>query len=423
MNCQCYNFVMKAIGLIDCNNFFVSCERVFRPDLTKRPVVVLSGQNGCVVARSEEIKDMGIKMAVPYFQIKDILEKSKTTIFISNFPLYKSISKRVFEIVKSELGEIERYSIDECFFSIDTVDCEEKLMSLRQKIFDQIGIPVSIGIGPSKTIAKYANQLAKKTNEIVVLSDSLWTEKATEVPLSMLWGVGAGRSKKFREANINTVRDLLETEDRIVQKLFGVEGVRLKQEVSGEYCKSKPKTSDNTQKSLMSTRSFDKATTSKDYLRSALSFHANKAVSELYGLGLFAQSIRVLIYPSRYGDYSLQGSSVEVIFTKPINNIFTIEKAAMNALETGFKPGVPYKKAGIILSGLVDSSAVSLSLFDTDTSQDGLTSTIFEINKKYKKSLLKLSSTTQKNNVTSPRSELMSPRYTTNWTEIKRVKC
>jgi DNA polymerase V len=413
---------MAYIGLVDCNNFFVSCERLFRPDLLNKPVVVLSSNDGCVVARSQEVKDMGIAMGVPYFQVKDILTKSRTTVFSSHFALYRDISARVFKVIKSEFGEIEQYSIDECFFEVNESQAESVARRLKVEVMRQVGIPVSVGIGQSKTIAKYASRLAKKTNGVKVLPDTTWQSMTKEIALGEIWGVGSGRIRQFTNSGLKTVYDLIQLPLGTVDRLLGIEGVRLWNELKGKSVL--PVSSKlNPHKTMMSTRSFAKATANYSVVKEALLYHVYEVVKDLQANNQLASAVRVLIYPSRHGNYVLQGASLEAFFLRPTNDIFTLQNQAIMLLDKCYKTSVPYQKAGIIVTGLVDTVSQSGSLFiDDNTKKEILTETIYAINKKLGKSLIGLGQTVNKNASWMAKQNLKSPEYTTRWNELCTVK-
>jgi DNA polymerase V len=185
-----WGYTLEMIGLLDCNNFFVSCERLFRPDLLKRPVAVLSSNDGCIVARSAEVKDLGVPMGVPYFQVKDVLTKAGAVLFSSNFTLYRDVSARVMDTLEDEVGLIDVYSIDEAFFEVEDDATEADVLAIRARVMKEVGVPVSIGIASTKTLAKQASVLAKKGNGVCILTDALWQEKMEEVPCGSVWGLG-----------------------------------------------------------------------------------------------------------------------------------------------------------------------------------------------------------------------------------------
>ncbi len=416
---------MKYIGLIDCNNFFVSCERLFRPDLVGKPVVVISSNDGCVVARSQEIKDRGIPMGVPYFQIKDNLATMKATVFSSHLALYRDVSRRVFETVRESYQQIEQYSVDESFFSFESNDPEQLMTVLKRQIEQQVGIPVSIGVATSKTRAKYVNSVAKKTGGIAVWDNVRWETCAANIRLSEIWGVGAGRSKKFTDKGIITVADLLQLEASVVGRLFGIEGVRLQTELAGNSI-FEVKKQKLAQKSVMSTRSFSSTIADFTVLQDAVFYHLYQGVKDLEAMNLVTVSLRVMIAPSRHGDFVLQGASKEVLLTAPTRDLFVLQQVATKLLKDCFKSGVPYKKAGIVMSGLVAPESLTSSLFGVENEKDNLTTelsrAIFAINKQHGKALLQLGRSTNKAPNWRARKDFISPAYTTNWSDLRVVQ-
>jgi len=416
---------MNLVGVLDCNNFFVSCERLFRPDLMKKPVVVLSSNDGCVVARSQEVKDIGIPMGVPYFQVKDILKKEKVTIFSAHIALYRDISSRVFDVCEREMGVIQKYSIDECFFSIPDEGAEIFLSQLKKTIEREVGIPVTIGVASSKTQAKYVNSVAKKTSGLEVWSSERWQKEAYSAKLATLWGVGVNRSRKFSSHSLVTVEDLCALPNSTVRRLFGLEGARLKSELLGEAVfMVDTKTSLN--KSIMSTRSFADTTTDLRVLEDAVAHHVYQGVRDLEEMDLLANTMRIMIYPSRYGDFLLEGKSLEARFTIPTKDLFVIRHEAEKLLHQCYKKEVPYKKAGVILGGLVATKALSLSLFGeaSDSREDStalLSKTIFDINKRFGKLSIQLGRVSGQKNKWKSSKKSQSPAYTTRWSQLQTV--
>jgi DNA polymerase V len=416
---------MKYIGLLDCNNFFVSCERLFRPGLNNKPVAVLSGNDGCIVARSKEVKDMGIPMGVPYFQVKDILLQSKTTLFSSHFALYRDISRRVFEVVRTMIEDIEQYSVDECFFVFESEEPEEFMWKLKRQVELEVGIPVSVGAAASKTQAKYVNSVAKKTNGVAVWDAEKWGGEIKNIKLSEIWGVGAGRSRQFSQKEIVTVFDFLNLDQQVVSRLFGIEGQRLRDELMG---KSRITVMNMrvAQKSIMSTRSFAKTTTDINVLDDAVRFHLHQNVADLNDMDLLATSMKVMIAPSRHGDYMLQGSSKEVLLTSPTKDLFVLQKVASELLKACYKPDVPYKKAGVLMSNLVANESITASLFDSpanqSTTKNLLTDTVLSINNRFGKNLVQLGRSEAGRGTWQSKSESLSPSYTTKWSDLLIVK-
>lgn len=418
---------MSLIALLDCNNFFVSCERLFRPDLRNRPVVVLSSNDGCVVARSKEIKDKGIPMGVPYFQIKDILDEMRAVCFSSHFSLYRDVSRRVFEVVAEFFSNIEQYSIDECFFNVDKTVTESDLNDLKRQIEKKVGIPVSIGVAASKTRAKYANAIAKKTNKVIFLNDKNWTDLVAEINLNQIWGVGRGRTLQFAKYQLKTVKDFLALEPRQIFAWFGSEGLKLYAELNGQSVSQieivRPK-----QKSIMSTRSFGSVTTAFEDLEEAIKHHIYHVARDLNSMNLLASRMIVMITPSRYGDYFLHGRRLESVFTTPTANLLELQREALMALKSIYQANVPYQKAGVLLTGLVEIGTETRSLF-AETSQDreqksqSLDKEIYRLNERYGKPIVKLGSVEQLNAPWQTKKANLSPAYTTRWSDLKIVRC
>jgi DNA polymerase V len=408
------------IGLLDCNNFFVSCERLFRPDLAGKPVVVLSGNDGCIVARSQEVKDMGIPMGVPYFQVKDILKKAETTTFSSHFALYRDISRRVFSVMREELDLVQQYSVDEAFFLCDPAD-QGLAVRVKQAVERQVGIPVSLGIAPTKTLAKHANTYAKKGTGVHFLDSENWQEDSKAVPLASIWGVGGQMEMRYKEHNIRSVHDLLSADASRVERIFGVHGVRLQLELSGVSAlpftqKSEP------QKSIMSSRSFGKETSDASIIHDAVAYHVRHVLQDLRSMNSKSKSIRVSVRPSRHGDYLLRGGSKEAVFAVPTDNTLEVMKIAKELTLSLMEDDVLYKKVGVVLSGFTSNEVSQESLFpDVVAAKTSALMPIIDLlNKRLGKDAVSIGKhqNTQK---WQPLSELKSPSYTTQWDDLKRV--
>lgn len=408
------------IGVLDCNNFFVSCERLFRPDLFKKPVVVLSNNDGCVVARSQEIKDMGISMGVPYFRIKDILKEADATTFSSNFALYRDISKRVFEVMRRELDVVEQYSIDEAFF-ITKEDPHLTGSKLKHAVEKMVGIPVSVGFAYTKTRSKYASRLAKKGCGISILNEAKWTELAPKIPLSEIWGIGKKLELRYRQNGLKTAADLLAADRAQISRIFGVGGTRVQQELQGKMVfqlsdKLMP------QQSILSSRSFQSTTTELEVLADAIAYHVRHAAVDLRAMGMKAGAVKVTINPSKYGDFVLHGGSMEAKFVVPTNDTIELLISAQKLLKSIFEFGVPYKKAGIILSDFTPIEDKQGVLFDEyNQVRDHLMEVIDSINKKTNQEVILLGSHLHTKKWQS-RVDTCSPHYTTEWTNLILVK-
>jgi DNA polymerase V len=413
------------IGLLDCNNFFVSCERLFRPDLKGKPVVVLSSNDGCVIARSQEIKDKGIPMGVPYFQIKDIIKDMRATTFSTHFALYRDISRRVFEAMREELDKVEQYSVDEAFFTIESAseaELEERLHRIKDRVERLVGIPVSLGVAKSKTLAKYANSVAKKTTGTFVLSKREWGSRVTAVKLADIWGVGFRLADTYRKKGIVTVADFLFLERRQIQDLFGVVGVRLWQELQGMPSVTVVRQA-QAQKSILNSRSFKGTTSDKSVLEDAVAYHVREAAEDLRAMHQKTSCIQVHLGTSRHGDYVLQGGTLAAVLPHPTNDTFVLLRAASGLIEQLFKPEVPYKKAGVLLTNFSPERVNQLELF-VDTQEEktkDLMPVIDAINHDMGKHSVLLGSHLQTKKWQSSQ-ESRSPAYTTSWKDIAVVK-
>ncbi len=409
------------IGVVDCNNFFVSCERLFRPDLQNKPVAVLSSNDGCVVARSQEVKDMNIPMGVPYFKVKDIVKDNNVQLFSSHFALYRDISSRVFSVLRDELSTVEQYSIDEAFFVLpEKIDPDTVAKQVKDTIERKVGMPVSVGISSSKTLAKYAVELAKKASGTKVLLQEEVKESATEILLSKIWGVGRQGVVKYKQSGYETVDDLLHADPARIATLFGIVGTRLRAELLGEAVYEVGAERD-VQKSIMSSRSFSEKTFDINVLSDAAAYHARHIGSQLRKKELVASSVRISIQPSRHGDFLLQGYSGEVIFDTPINDSLLLIKAVNDLLTEGYKAGVPYNKVGVSVSGLLSEQHVQDSLFtdENEPKNNELMKVIDQLNSRGGE-IISIGNR-QHGDKWKARKDMVSPAYTTKWTDVAQV--
>ena len=409
------------IALLDCNNFFVSCERLFRPDLINRPVIVLSSNDGCVVARSQEVKDMGIPMGVPYFKIKDILQKEHIEIFSGNLTLYRDISRRVFEVVRQEIGIAEQYSIDEAFFTIPSEEnpqlCIERVKSRVEQL---VGVPVSIGVAHSKTRAKYASSIAKKTKGLYVCDETRWARHVETIKLEQLWGVGAGMARKFREHGVTTAADLIRLDAALVQSTFGVVGRRLQSELQGIPAHSL-EASRALQKSLMNSRSFSKTTTDKAVLADAAAYHGRHIAAELRSMQAACLMLRLSLTTSRHGNFFLRGGSQEAVFVVPTADTFVILEAIESLLESLYAPDIPYQKVGVTVSGIVAQTEQPATLFNESAGDNiALLQALDSLNSSAGKELITVGSRLR-GQQWQAKAENRSPAYTTRWNDIATV--
>jgi DNA polymerase V len=369
---------------------------------------------------------MGIPMGVPYFQIKDIMKKAHVTAFSSHFALYRDISARVFAVVKKLLPSKEQYSIDEAFFTFEAdtpAAAESELRRIKREVERLVGIPVSIGLAATKTQAKYANRLAKKAGGVVVLTPEVWLEKVATIALGDIWGVGRQMVVRYRAAGMECVADLLAASQSRIDSLFGIAGLRLQAELAGreQYGVA---VNNSTQKSIMSSRSFKNAATEIAIVKDAVAYHVRHAASELRTFGLCAQSISVSIRPSHHGDFLMRGGSQFALLPMPTADTATLLKVAFAQVEQLFEPGVPYKKAGVVLGQFVAAHMVQPSLFTevTQTVSTGkLMETIDAVNAKFGRDMLQIGRQIATATWVSKQADL-SPAYTTNWDTLAVVK-
>lgn len=420
-------------ALADCNNFFVSCERVFRPDLEERPVVVLSGNDGCVVSRSNEAKALGIPMGVPLYQIRKLVEQEGVVCFSSNFSLYGDLSDRVMSILRRHANRFEQYSIDECFLNIDHVPPEEQKRYCEQlvrAVRKGVGIPISIGIASSKTLAKVASKYAKKYpgyHGVCEIRTDAQRRKALQgVEIGDVWGVGRQSRKKLEQAGIRTALDLADREAVFAQNLLHKPGLMTWQELNGwdVIC-----VAELPQKQTITTsRTFASAVTDRAVLEQQLSDFCDRCARQLRHQHSVCDQVLVYAHTSRFREDIEQSCIAETVHL-PVATAHTAELLAyvLKAFRRQYREGVLYKKAGIVLMHISPDSSVVQDMFDTrDRARDGrLQEAIDRINAREGKGTLVLG--VQMPAVgeasTSPyRQEHKSPRYTTRLQEIIHIR-
>jgi len=410
------------IGLMDCNNFFVSCERLFRPDLLQKPVAVLSSNDGCIVARSQEIKDLGIPMGVPYFQVKDILKKADATLFSSNFTLYRDISTRVMQTLESEVGLCEIYSIDEAFFEIDDDVTEKEVLEIRARVMKNVGLPVSVGVASTKTLAKQASSIAKKGNGACILYKNA-LEIIGNAPCSSVWGLGRQTVAKLREMGVGTISEFLALDRAIIRKRFGVSGDRIYSELTGTVVHAFGHVRDDVQQSIMSTRSFEKTTIKLSELESAVAYHVSEVAEKLREKKLVASRMTVSILPSRHGDFFLHKGVAEIVFGDPTASSHTLLSEALTQVRKLYEQDVPYKKAGVVVHGLMPETYTTKNLFTDTVAQKDTSKIDFvtdSINEKFGHGTLRSGVVLSAGARGS--AKLRSKEYTTNWKDIPNVQ-
>jgi DNA polymerase V len=355
------------IALVDCNNFYVSCERLFNPKLRRRPVIVLSNNDGCVVARSPEAKSIGIKMGVPLFQIEHLLSRYEIAVFSSNYTLYGDLSSRVMEALHLLAPQVENYSIDEAFLKLDTRKrhLESKGQRIREQIYRWTGIPVSVGIAPNKTLAKIANLYAKKDNlGVFDLTDERFRNNILkETSIIDIWGIGYRSALKLKKINVTSAYDLQQLDRREVKKLLTVTGARIARELRGESCLPLELCPPD-KKSITSSRSFGMSVVGFEGVLEALYSYVSNACAKLRKGSLSANALTVFIKTNPYAHTDQYSNSHTIELANPSNSTLELRAWAKKALTQIFRDGYYYKKVGVILQGLQPEPLETIRLYN-----------------------------------------------------------
>lgn len=402
----------KIFALVDVNNCYVSCERVFNPSLNNRPVIVLSNNDGCAVARSQEAKDLGIKMAVPYFQIKDIIQKHNVQVLSSNYALYAEMSRRFHQILLEYVtaAEQECYSIDECFLDLTAYEANFDLTNyaknMKERIHKWIGLPVCVGIGLSKTEAKIANHIAKKNGQFngvcnLAAMDLCSKEQLfTEIEVNEVWGVGRKHAKKLQSMGINTVFDLACADDAVMRKQFSVVMQRTVLELQGISC-IEIEDMPSSKKQIISSRSFGKRITDKSDLQQAAVFYVQDAFKRLREDKLLCGTLIAFSQSNPFDkNKPFFNKSLSYSFAEPTDNVLEMSKHAARLIDEMYQCGIEYKKCGVILTCLESKSKHTYDLL-TDMQQiekmEKLMQSYEEIHHKFGKKKLALGASRIKN--------------------------
>ncbi|MEK9917860.1 MAG: Y-family DNA polymerase [Pelagibacteraceae bacterium] len=356
----------KKIALIDCNSFYVSCERLFKPKLLNKPVVVLSNNDGCVISRSNEAKALGIKMGEPFFKVKDLVSKHKVFVFSSNYALYGDLSRRVMKILKTFSPNVEIYSIDEAFLDLSFVEenkTEELAKEIRNRILKWTGIPTSVGVSNTKTLSKVANHIAKKNNTGVMYLDPKYSDEyLKKFEIQDVWGVGRQLTKFFIKNNILTAFDLKNVSNTWIKKSTNVLSAKTVMELRGVPCIDLLPHSEK-RKSCCVSRSFGKKVSNLEELKEAITAHSLNATEKIRTDEQITRSITVFIRTSPFNkDKRYYSNSHTIELPIDTNNSLEIVKYALEALDKIYKPGYLYQKAGIILSKLKDADKFERNL-------------------------------------------------------------
>ncbi len=418
-------------ALVDCNNFFVSCERAFQPELEGRPVVVLSNNDGCVVARSNESKAMGIKMGTPFFKVKYLVDQGKLVVRSSNYTLYGDLSARVMSLLSEVAPKLEVYSIDEAFMNMDGVRDEDLpgiCRDLIRRIRRWTGIPVSIGIASTKTLSKVANHFAKKykgyRGVCVIDTDEKMRKALSLTPIDDVWGVGWRGAPKLEAAGIKTALDFVQRPVSWVRDRMGVIGVRTWSELQGIRMVEEEKI--EKRKSICTSRSFANNISDLDELVLRVSDFAGKCAEKLRKEGTAAGTVGIFLYTNRFReDLDQYYPTATVNLDVPANSASEIIRAALKALRYVYKPGYEYKKAGVVVTDIVDSDSIQQVLFGFDGQARERNDKISEVMDKVNTSgenLLRLGTQRSGHYADGIRREFRSGLYTTSWADLIEVR-
>ncbi len=417
-------------ALVDCNNFYVSCERVFQPRLKNTPVVVLSNNDGCVVSRSNEAKALGIKMAVPAHEVRDIIVRNKVAVFSSNYTLYADMSARVMASLQKFVPDMEIYSVDEAFLNLSGMeyyDLEEYGRAITETVTRNTGLPVSMGIAPTKTLAKLANHYAKKfskyENVCVIDSQEKMIKALRITPIGEIWGIGR-RINRFLEKNdVYTAYDFTCKSRAWVRKHLTVTGERTWLELKGEPCidlEAMPAD----KKQICTSRMFGIPQTSIEGISEAITLYASICAEKLRKQKSCAVSLLVLLSAKNIRQEEYRYYSKVIKLPVPTSDTSEIVKYALVALRSICREGYRYKKGGVIITEIADDKAIQMNLFDNKdrTKSQSLMKVLDKLNSGYINNKITLASQGT-NNIWKHKQEHLSPCYTTKLNDIITINC
>lgn len=421
---------MARLALVDCNNFFCSCERVFNPALTGKPVVVLSNNDGCIISRSEEAKALGIPMGAPLHEQQEVIRRHGVQVFSSNYTLYGDMSARVMSILREEVPAIEVYSIDEAFLRLPENFTEPTARALRAKVLQWTGIPVCIGIGPTKMLAKAANRHAKKNKavtggifEITGREDAILSGMGT----GDLWGVGKNLSLRLERMGIRTALAFKEADPAAIRRSMGVVGERMMRELNGIPCLELEAMPPD-RKGVMASRSFGSPVATLEELEEALANHVARASQKIRAFGLLATRMEVFLRTNRFSKEDRQyHPGIGITLDRPTSATSELMAAARELLHRIYRPGYRYKKTGVMLGSLVAEEEYQPGLFDAPRPRIDVDRIVDEINRRLGSPRDPVITRASQGTHSSGkgwrmRSERHSPHYTTDWSQLPEAK-
>lgn len=417
-------------ALVDCNNFYASCERVFNPNLQGKPVAILSNNDGCVISRSDEAKALELPMGAPIFKWENFCKENKIHVLSSNYPLYGDMSNRVMKILEQFTPDVEVYSIDEAFLQFKgfkNYDFKDYGNQIRQRILKWTGIPTCVGIAPTKTLSKVANKIARKfpkqTQGVYVIDSEEKRIKALKwIKVEDVWGIGYRLAKRLKAKGCKTAFDFTQLSDEWICKNFSITEWKLKKDLEGnpKIVLDEPKN----KHAIATTRSFEYTYSDIDNIKERISTFATSCAEKLRKQGSGCHVIIVLLSSDIHKkDLEQHRASKHISLPFPTDSSLIISNEAVKAVMTIFKKGIKYKRAGVIVTGLVPNDNYQLDIFEHENPKHkSLMSAIDYINKKYRADRVKLGNQDLER-TWKMRQERLSPRYTTNINDIITVKC
>ncbi len=416
-------------ALVDCNSFYCSCERVFNPKLEEKPVIVLSNNDGCAVARTDEAKALGIKMGDPYFKIKELCKKNNIHVYSSNYSLYGDMSRRVMRTLSEFSPEMEIYSIDEAFLSFKGMnkDLIQYSIEIKNTVKKYTGIPVSVGLGPTKVLAKLANNYAKKNKKQTQGVFQIGVDKESDeilkkFPVGDIWGIGSKSAMKLTLMGINTAYDLKNSNEKTIQKILTIVGRRIVEELRGVSC-IELELDLSPKKQIVSSRSFGRPVFEKQELQEAIANHITTASEKLRKQQSITKSILIFVQTNPYKNTPQYHNSATMKLMSGSSTTNKLIKYSFQCLDQIFKPDYEYKKVGVIFMDIYPKKNSQRDLFSLHDSakDDMLMQTLDNVNEFQGKGSLKFAACGV-NQFWKMLSEMKSPNYTTRWTELMSIR-
>lgn len=418
-------------ALVDCNNFYASCERVFQPQFAGKPVVILSNNDGCIISRSEEAKALGIPMGAPEFQVREQLQKNNINVFSSNYTLYGDLSKRVMSILRQFTPNVEDYSIDEAFLNFEGVSIEDYHdygLQIRKRILKWLGLPVCVGIAPTKALSKVANRIAKKFPEKtggvhVIDTDEKRIKALKWTKIGDVWGIGYRLTKKMKAMNINTAYDFIQPQyENFIKREMGVIGLRLRSELEGKPVLELEEALE-TKKSIAITRSFKTKLSHLDDLKERVSTFATVCAEKLRKQNSCCYSVNVFLAKDSHKTTGRTYFSRTETLPFATNSNLTISTLAIEMLSKIYEPNQVYMKAGVIVTQLIQQDQKQLHLFEEENPKhQKLMEVIDQFHKKTGERKIRLGNQDLQHTWIMKQNHL-SPNFTTNLNDIITVKC